>query len=80
MNSTTTDQASVVLQRWLNTLTRYVAAAGVVLVLYDCLLTLQDEARLEFFWRLKAASVYSLLADTPCLARNPEFPKSLVLH
>jgi hypothetical protein len=52
---------------------------GIVLVLYDCLLTIQDEVYL-IPWRLMAVSANLLLADTSCLARTPEFSESLVLH
>ena len=34
----------------------------------------------SFVWRLRAVSVYFLLAEAPCLARRPEFTKSPVLH
>ena len=79
MDTTAPDQARVVLDIWSTMLTRYLAAAGLVVVLYDCLLTIEDEV-CPIFSRRGAVSVYFLLAEAPCLARGPEFTKSLVLH
>jgi hypothetical protein len=79
MNSTTTDQAYAVLEVWSTTLTQHVSAMGIVVVVYDCLLTIQDEVCLMLLL-LRAVSVYLLLADTPCLARSTEYHKNVVLH
>jgi hypothetical protein len=43
MDTTTTDQAFAVLESWTGKLTQYLAAMGLVIVLYDCLLTIRDE-------------------------------------
>jgi len=59
-NATATDQAYVVLIAWAHMLTQYVSAMGIVLLLYDCLLTIQDEVCLILL-RLEAVSVYFLL-------------------
>ena len=81
MDTITTDQyvEYAVMEIWSTTLSQYVSAVGTVLVLYDYLLTIQDEVCLILL-RLWAVSVYLLFADTPCLARRPEFPKKRVLH
>ena len=79
MGTTAPDQARAVLDIWSTRLTRYASAGGLVVVLYDWLLTIEDEVR-PIFWRLRAVSVYFLLAEAPCLARRPEFTKSPVLH
>ena len=77
--NTTTEQAFAILDMWAATLTQYLAAMGVVLVLYDGLLTYKDEVSLTLSC-LRAVSVYILLAGAPRLARTLVFPKSLVLH
>lgn len=64
---------------WAATLTQYLAAMGMVLVLYDGLLTYEDEVSLIVSC-FRAVSIYLLLAGAPRLARTPEFPKNLVLH
>jgi hypothetical protein len=79
MNITTIDQAQVVLEVWSTTLTQHVSAMGIVLVIYDCLLTMQDEVCLILL-RLGAVWVNALLEDTSCLARRPEYHKNVVLH
>ena len=73
------DQARVMLDIWSTRLTRYVSATGIVVVLYDWLLTIEDEVCLISL-RLRAVSVYFRLAEAPCLAKRSEFTKSLVLH
>ena len=52
---TTTEQAFAVLDMWASKLTQYLAAVGMVLVLYDGLLTIKDEVSLSF--HAKAISV-----------------------
>jgi len=76
--ATTTNQEYAVMEKWSTTLSQYVSAMGLVLVLYDYLLTIQDEVCLILL-RLREVSVYIPFADTPCVARRPEFPKKLVL-
>lgn len=78
---TTAEQAFAILDMWASTLTQYLAAMGMVLVLYDGLLTYEDEVTLIILC-LKAVSVsvYLLLAGAPRLARTPEFPKNPVFH
>lgn len=49
------NQASVVLDIWTTRLTRYVSATGIVVVLYDWLLTIEDEVCL-ISSRLRALS------------------------
>ena len=55
----------------------YLAAMGVVILIYDWLLTLDDEVRLIFssFFR-----PYHMFLGSPCLARTPFLTKSIVLH
>jgi hypothetical protein len=48
MDTTTTDQAFAVLDASIGKLTQYLAAMGMVIVLYDCLLTIKDEVCLTF--------------------------------
>ena len=43
MGTTAPDQARAVLDTWSTRLTRYAAAGGLVVVLYDSLLTIEDE-------------------------------------
>ena len=43
MGTTTLDQARAVLDIWSTRLTRYASAGGLVVVLYDWLLTIEDE-------------------------------------
>ena len=43
MDTSTTEQAFAVLDAWTGKLTQYLAAMGMVIVLYDCLLTIRDE-------------------------------------
>lgn len=76
---TTAEQAFAILDMWAATLTQYLAAMGMVLVLYDGLLTYEDEVSLIVSC-FRAVSIYLLLAGAPRLARTPEFPKNLVLH
>ena len=59
-------------------LSQWVSAVGIVLVLYDYLLTIPDEVCLILL-RLRAVSLCITFADAPCVARRPEFPKMLVL-
>jgi len=81
MSTTTTDQAiaNAMLEKWSFTLRQYVSAIGIVVVLYDYFLTIPDEVCLTLLRLGAVSSVCSLFADTPCLARRPEFPKKLVL-
>lgn len=79
MDTTTTEQALAVLEMWSTKLTQYVSALGLVVVLYDFLLTMKDEVCL-ILSHPRAVSIFFLMAGAPCLARRPEFPKSLVLH
>src|SRR5258706_12826511 len=76
---TTTEQAFAILDMWAATPTQYLAAMGMVLVLYDGLLTYKHEVSLTISC-LKSLSIYLLLAGAPRLARTPEFPKNFVLH
>ena len=58
---------------------RYIAAMGFVVLIYDTLLTLDDEVRLifsYFFSRLTACS----FPDAPCLARAPFLAKITLFH
>ena len=76
-----TELALAMQDAWAIRLRQYFSAMGMVLVLYDSLLTITDEVP-STISRLRAVSVlaYLLLADAPCLARILQFPKSLVLH
>ncbi|SRR5258706_1108681 len=56
---------------------RYVAVMGLVILLHDTLLTLDDEVRLIFECFF---SPYRLFLDSPGLARTPFLAKSNVLH
>lgn len=61
MGTTAPDQARIVLDIWSTTLTRYTSAGGLVVVLYDWLLTIEDEvcpifraswlSQFTFFWQ-----------------------------
>ena len=62
---TTTEQALAMLDMWASRLTQYCSAMGLVLVLYDGLLTIKDEVSLilraselshlkfTFFWQMR---------------------------
>ena len=55
----------------------YVSATGLVVLIYDSLLTLDDEVRLIFSYFVPP---YRLFLDAPCLARVPIRAKSTLLH
>jgi hypothetical protein len=56
---------------------RYVSAAGLVVPVYDCLLTLDDEVSRLFLY---LHHFYRLFLDSPCLARALFLAKRIVLH
>jgi len=78
MGTPTTNQEYAVMEMWSTMLSQYVSAMGTVLVVYDYLLTIQDEVCLILL-RLRAVSVCTPFVETPCVARRPEFPQMLVL-
>jgi hypothetical protein len=47
----TNEQSMPVLDVWASRLVQYTAAMGIVLVIYDCLLTLKDEVCLILMFR-----------------------------
>jgi hypothetical protein len=47
----TTEQSMAMLDMWSSKLVQYNAAMGIVLVIYDCLLTLKDEVCLILMFR-----------------------------
>ena len=55
----------------------YVSAAGLVVLIYDTLLTLDDEVRLIFSYFVAS---HRLFVEPPCLARAPFLAKSTLLH
>ena len=55
----------------------YVAATSLVVLIYDSLLTLDDEVRLIFSYFFPP---YRLFPDAPCLAWAPFRGKSTLLH
>ena len=55
----------------------YVAATGLTILIYDWLLTLDDEVRLIFSYFIPP---YRPFLDAPCLARAPFRGKSILLH
>jgi hypothetical protein len=59
---------------------RYVAAIGLVMVNYDCLLTLDDEVRLILSYLSHSCPPYHLVLGSPCLAGEPFPSKSTLLH
>jgi hypothetical protein len=59
-------------------LTAYLAGMSMVVLLYDCLLTLQDEVSLILSPERHHPSFF-LSAGTPCLAWRPLLPKSPLL-
>ena len=59
---------------------RYTAAMGLVMVCYDCLLTLDDEVRLTFLYLYYFSCLTACSLDSPCLARAPYLAKRNVLH
>jgi hypothetical protein len=61
------------------TISRYLSVMGMVVVHYDCLLTLNDEVRLAFLYPMSCCLPYSFYADTSRLAGGPFLAKSLVL-
>ena len=80
MGSTTNDLSSAVLEIWSTRLVQYFSAMGLVILLYDILLTTEDEVWLVLSPLRAIVSFYFLLEDTPCLARTRKCAKSLVLH
>jgi hypothetical protein len=68
---------------WGVTLTRYLSAMGMVLVHYDCLLTIDDEVRRIFSFLSVSLSPHPpdpLFADAPCLAWGTFLAKTPLLH
>ena len=55
----------------------YISASGLVVLIYDTLLTLDDEVRPIFSYFVPP---YHLFLETPCLARAPFLAKSTLLH
>jgi hypothetical protein len=43
MDFPTTNRAYAVIEKWATTLTQYISAVGIVLVIYDYLLTIRNE-------------------------------------
>ena len=80
MGTTTDDLASAVLEMWSTQLVQYFSAMGLVILLYDILLTAEDEVWLVLSRLRATVSICFLLEDTPCLARTHKCAKSLVLH
>ena len=64
------------------TLTSYLAAMGMVVLYYDCLLTINDEVWPGFSYLCTSLSCHLFYGtpDSPCLARTPLPPKGAVLH
>ena len=77
MSSTAAEALQIV---WGATLMRYVSGVGVVLVLYDWSLTLNDEVCVHVLEHMPLHSPYALFPDDPCLARNPFLAKGPILH
>ena len=59
---------------------RYTAAMGLVMLYYDCLLTLDDEVRLTFLYLYYFSCLIACSLGSPCLARAPYLAKRNVLH
>jgi hypothetical protein len=77
---TASDQSNVgpVMEVWGATLTRYLSAMGMVILYYDCLLTIEDEVCLIISRFGVCFSVCS--ADAPCLARKALLSEGPLLH
>jgi hypothetical protein len=63
---------------WGARLTAYLAAMGMVVLQYDCFLTLKDEVSLVLYHRAPSPLTF-FSAGTPCLAWRPLLPKSPLL-
>ena len=76
MGTTAPDQARVVLDIWSIRLTRYVSAAGLVIVLYDWLLTIEDEV-CPIFWLLGLSQFTFFWQRRLVWPGGPNLPKVL---
>jgi len=77
--SSTSDAAAVAQVAYGITLMRYLSMMGMLLVIYDYLLTLDDEVCLILLY-LPLHTPHSLFADAPHVARDASLAKSPVLH
>jgi len=77
--SSTSDAAAVAQVAYGISLMRYLSIMGMVLVIYDYLLTLDDEVRLIFSYLL-FHTPHSLFAGAPHVAGAALLAKSPVLH
>ena len=79
MNTTITTNQPLInpaLEVWGARLTGYLSAMGMVILHYDCLLTLKDEVCLI---ALRAITLSFLFADATCLAGRALLPKNPLL-
>jgi len=79
--STTVDHPVVdpATELWGGTLVRYLSAVGMVVLLYDCLLTIDYEVRdIHITPLCIRLTVY--FADSACLSRSSLLPQISVLH
>ena len=76
MGTTAPDQARVVLDIWSTRLTQYASAAGLVVVLYDWLLTIEDEV-CPIFWRLGLSQFTFFWQRRLVWPGRPNLPKVL---
>ena len=65
---------------WGAVVLRYTTAAGAALVIYDWLLTLNDEVCVHVLEHMPLHSPYALFSDDPCLARRLFLANCPLLH